>query len=529
MGNYKQTEEQYRAVQGARKEKGIKVIAFAGSGKTTTMKMIADDLCEQGMKGIYLAFNADIALEAKRKMPSGVEARTFHSLAYVNTPQEITSKMNNNKKFFPRNFQADFKVADFGIKGDTRKDKTKGKANDTIWISNYRQFIVVKAAMDKFLLDMTRNPQARHIVDSCEYVLKAVIDDDNKALLASRLLGTVEKLWRCFQDVSNEYAINPNVYLKLWALSKPTIDYDFILFDEAQDSDKLMLNILSHQKARVIYVGDPHQQIYEWRGAVNAMSSIKLPTYYLTNSFRFGPEIADYSGMLLSYLGETNRMTGIGKPGKVDTSLNYPTDIDAILCRTNIGAIEAVLEYAINTSVKVIPSNIDLSKTIELLHDIEKFRLKDPSLDLKKHFILNNFNNYEDMLKFCDESAFDTTIRPTVKLYQEYGYDKICEILWSAQDVHSNKEGLIVATTAHKSKGLEWDGVFIWDDFRTMMRSNEMQEYLDSEIKPKTKVYRPITKAEARLLYVTMTRAKERLYSRNVDVLIEYLHKTEGE
>jgi L-asparaginase II len=41
----------------------------------------------------------------------------------------------------------------------------------------------------------------------------------------------------------------------------------------------------------VIYVGDAHQQIYAWRGAVNAMQQLPLPESRLTTSFRFGEQM----------------------------------------------------------------------------------------------------------------------------------------------------------------------------------------------------------------------------------------------
>ena len=56
-------------------------------------------------------------------------------------------------------------------------------------------------------------------------------------------------------------------YLKLWALGRPKLAADFVLLDEAQDSNPVMLDVLSRQAAQVVYVGDRHQQIYQWRGA----------------------------------------------------------------------------------------------------------------------------------------------------------------------------------------------------------------------------------------------------------------------
>lgn len=44
-----------------------------------------------------------------------------------------------------------------------------------------------------------------------------------------------------------------------------------------------MQSILKEQKCAKILVGDPHQQIYRFRGAVNAMDALKADeTAYLT-------------------------------------------------------------------------------------------------------------------------------------------------------------------------------------------------------------------------------------------------------
>lgn len=517
MADYHPTNEQMDAMDAARRavvrgkdNEGIKIIAFAGAGKTSTMCLIADDLCARGYKGIYLAFNKDIAAEARSKMPSGVEARTFHSLAYSQISNDIKKKLNNHRAFFPRNFEVDFKVFNFTITADTTKSKVKGSDNEKMLINNYRQYIVIKAAMDSFLLDMTQDPERKHIINTCESVLKAKIDSANKELLAGNLIGVLKSLWERFKDPNDDYQITPGVYLKLWALTKPQIDFDFILFDEAQDSDKLMLDILSRQKAKVIYVGDPHQQIYEWRGAVNAMSSINYPAYYLTQSFRFGKDIADYSGHILSYLGEKNKMLGTNKPCQVDTQNTMPDDVDAILCRSNIGVIESVLTYRAANGRKVAPCNIDTKQTIELINDIEKFKQNDSSLNHKAHPILSNFKDFNELSEFCLTSSFDTIIAPTFKLYREYGYKPILKLLNDAQKLDPNKDNVIISTTAHKAKGLEWDNVFLWEDFLLTLTNQKLSKKSNSN-KPF------VSDAEARLLYVTLTRAKKKLYAAHVD------------
>jgi superfamily I DNA/RNA helicase len=79
----KLTDEQYNAVQAAKAMQSLKISALAGTGKTTTLKAIAQELGAVGKQGLYLAFNKAIASEAQKKFTgTGCEARTFHSLAY---------------------------------------------------------------------------------------------------------------------------------------------------------------------------------------------------------------------------------------------------------------------------------------------------------------------------------------------------------------------------------------------------------------------------------------------------------------
>lgn len=97
------TAEQIDAIDLASQGKSMKLIAFAGAGKTSTLTMIAKRLGEDGKRGLYLAFNKDIAREAGGKLPPNVQASTFHSLAYRSSPKWLTAKIGgatlNGKAF----------------------------------------------------------------------------------------------------------------------------------------------------------------------------------------------------------------------------------------------------------------------------------------------------------------------------------------------------------------------------------------------------------------------------------------------
>ena len=74
--SYEITEEQMQCINAARTKSNLKIRAFAGSGKTTTLVEIAKRL--EG-NGLYIAFNKSIQNEATKKFSYNVDCRTAHS------------------------------------------------------------------------------------------------------------------------------------------------------------------------------------------------------------------------------------------------------------------------------------------------------------------------------------------------------------------------------------------------------------------------------------------------------------------
>ena len=78
----------------------------------------------------------------------------------------------------------------------------------------------------------------------------------------------------CETDCEKEFPMDHDTYLKMWHLADPQIDVTLYFFDEAQDANAVILDIVRMQKCRKIFVGDT-SKIYSWRGAVNAMGSLR--------------------------------------------------------------------------------------------------------------------------------------------------------------------------------------------------------------------------------------------------------------
>jgi hypothetical protein len=88
----KPTAEQLDALNKFSTKEGLKIAAFAGAGKTSTLQVLAKS--RKG-KGLYLAFNRSIAAEAKQKFPQTVDCRTTHSIAWQTV--QPTYKFSNGK------------------------------------------------------------------------------------------------------------------------------------------------------------------------------------------------------------------------------------------------------------------------------------------------------------------------------------------------------------------------------------------------------------------------------------------------
>jgi len=77
--------------------------------------------------------------------------------------------------------------------------------------------------------------------------------------LRANLAYHAAELWKAMADKSCSIPITHDFYLKLWALSNPELSADFIIFDEAQDANPVMVDLVTKQSCQKIFAGDPFQ------------------------------------------------------------------------------------------------------------------------------------------------------------------------------------------------------------------------------------------------------------------------------
>ena len=232
-----------------------------------------------------------------------------------------------------------------------------------------------------------------------------------------------------------------------------------------------------------------------WRGAVNALQNIDLPTYYITKSFRFGQDIADIANNIIeSYAAPKTRIPKIIGNCKKSAEVVTTNDLvpDCIICRTNAGVIFNIMKYLRNDHSVYILGGV--TQLINLIRGIQELKATNKSY----HPELLLFDTYEDLLEYA-ESPMGGDIRYIIKAIKKYGFETIIDSLNKTEEAELDAE--ITITTVHKAKGLEWPIVKLGNDFAYP----EIGESIKAE--------------EVNILYVAATRALDILIIHNCDAL----------
>lgn len=69
------TQEQQAILDSFKEHRILKVNACAGSGKSSTLKMLAE---QNDKPSLYVCYNSTVATEARNKFPKNVSCRTTH-------------------------------------------------------------------------------------------------------------------------------------------------------------------------------------------------------------------------------------------------------------------------------------------------------------------------------------------------------------------------------------------------------------------------------------------------------------------
>lgn len=438
--------------------------AFAGTGKTTTAVGYAAR--RPGARILYMPFGKSVQLEAVKRFPPNTICQTINSAAYAAT-QHLRSKLVQS--WSPLMIRNEMNL---------RTNREAGLVHNIL-----NQFMV---SADPEVREVHANSAADRWHASDAEIADAI--------------GIARLAWRRMRDQNDKMPISHDALLKIWSLSNPRLDYDIIIFDEAQDTNPVTAFIIKQQThATRLYIGDRHQSIYKFRGASNAMEEMQADpsatVFALSQTWRFGPKIAAIANTILGELkNEPVNIVGMGKDGDWEEGAQYTK-----LSRTNAQLFrEAALCRGVGMhwvgAKGIMDYNVDRILQAYAMFKGNMHEVTDP--------VLRSFRAWSEAQSYA-EDAKDPEVSILVNIVEEFR-DETPDLVRDLKmnEVKVASEASVILTTAHKAKGLDWDYVQICDDFAFLM---------DIEEKLAEDPYAPIDDQEINLLYVAATRAKKAL------------------
>lgn len=469
------TDEQRQALDLFASGKSLVIEAGAGTGKTTTLKLLASSTPRRGQ---YLAFNKAIVTESSAKMPATVRCNTAHGLAFQAIGHRYKHRLNASRQH----------GSEIARKLGNRAMTVDVGGNSRTLTASYLAGRVM-LSIEQFCKTADAIPDRSHVPPI------AGLDEEMNHHVAIHLESFLEKAWDDLLDLKGTLRFQHDHYLKAWQLSSPKIDADFILFDEAQDANPVMSAIVEAQRqSQLIFVGDSQQQIYSFTGAVNALASLQTDhRIYLTQSFRFGPAIAKAANLLLAQLKAGLRLKGLSSIASDTCVITQP---DAILTRTNARSIVCLIDQQTSgRQVHLVGEGKEVLSFARAVQDLKLGRTVE-------HPDLAMFKTWREVVEYAEHDQLGGDLALNVRLVEEFGVPAILKAL---EALVPADEADLVISTAHKSKGREWDRVQLAPDF---MHKNQDDEIAEPDPE------------ELRLLYVAVTRAKLQLDVTSVSPLI---------
>jgi len=472
------TKEQ-QAILDAKKDTELLMIgARAGCAKTDTGVRITEAYPDRSFR--FIVFGAKNAQEFASKLPKNAIGTTKHS--FCNS--FIKKRYNLDKTGF-KMFKIIVKDEDYNFKNPNLSKEEVFAARENL------------NAM-KDLVGLLKNSYISPTPEDVAYIMSHFgitlsLDFEQVCNDAIRFLGESDNL-------VTELDYNDMVRLPIISGSI-RFNFDELFLDEAQDNNPISNELLRQAKKAgcgVTVVGDEFQAIMGFTGAdcdsMNKIIGILEPTVLpLTVNFRCGKNIIREAQRLVPDINYwENSPDGVVSHRNNDEFMKLFRDGDCALSRFNRviipmcfklikdGRKATVQGRDFGTMLKTMVTGFKATSIEEFYDSIDRWKerqLEKTKSDSQADAVEDKF---ECLKYFADNSDTVEQIADTI--------DKIFS--------DKETEGLKLST-AHKSKGLEWDRVFILDSNNFMQTHPNDKEWNKQQLK--------------NLMYVAQTRGKQSL------------------
>lgn len=517
-------------------ENGNAVVqAVAGSGKTTTI-VNALDLIPKNKQIGFMAFNNSIVKELKKKVNERVYVTTLHSfgartygkaykyeldaLKYVKLLNGIFAKLDGDDSII-NIFNYDKKdlplFNKFIIEDEDIKDNN---------IDSYKSNILKLTDLGRVnFVDV--NNETKAIESLNNIVLKYGIEIIN---------GEVEKAFYLIligSKITDKIDFTDQLFLPI-LYNLPTMTFDFVFVDECQDLNTcqrmLMLKAIKPNGGRFVAVGDKNQAIYGFAGAdIDSYNELaKLPNTKilpLSCCYRCGkniikkaqelvPEIEAFEGSIEGEIKYNGKLSDI-KSG------------DMVLCRCVFPLVKLCMKFLSN-GIKANLMGSDISGQLtNLIKNQERKReefttqnvINRLNLELNK-ILKKTVAKHKISENMAKATSIYTTFEEKILVIQEIAGEETDAriVIAKINSIFTNDENNdgIILSSAHKSKGLEADRVFLINNDKMPLSFPNMKAWeIEQE---KNLEYVAITRAKSLLSYVPL---KEFDAYSNAEIIID--------
>lgn len=456
------TSEQQAIIDAASQPQSLIVNALAGTGKTTTLAMLAKALPPE--PALALAFNKKIKEELEKKFPSNFSVMTMNGLGH----RAWAATINKKKMLIDANKIGRLTTEALKPFPDS---KQQWGAIKTLIIQAMQVGLVPSQFQHARAL-VTDTPQTWEELDDA---FSLGLSPDERKLARRILISSIE------EGFNGCITFDDQIYLPV-VFSGAFPRFPIVLVDEAQDLSPLNHQMLKRVAAgKLIVVGDPRQAIYGFRGADhNSMENLKAlrPEWIelpLNTTFRCPKNIVyrqhahapQYRAAPSAPYGTIRDLTSEGAWTWAKATEGAKGEI-AVLCRNNAPLLSMAFKLlrqgvGVNMLGRDIGRGLSalckkLSPDLTLSIDPFNVKLSDWYEGEKSKAEANHDASKLDSLtdRFeCIKTVIENKSPRTVKA-----------LIFDLDTLFLKDNGLVTLATGHKAKGLEWHTVIHLDPWR---------------------------------------------------------------
>lgn len=486
------TEEQTRILGAAANGGDLVVQAHPGSGKTATARMLGKALDKPGY---FLVFNRDARRDAQHRMGGNIKVVTGHSLAY--------GQIIKDRPSYERKLQWTHDHGDGGIPPPVIAKALEVEKIGIAGLTRAKLGVAVSLTIKAFQISDATTLGPECIPDKAvPAAIKLANDEAQLHSFRELVVQCSRQIWQRMANEYDRFPITHDGYVKLFHLKEVQLSSKLWLLDEYQDTTPVQDAIIRNQEGQKIYIGDPYQQIYAWRGAIDAMRrpvQAGAQRLYLSQSFRFNQTIADVANVLLSAQGEQVLMSGKEEPF-AHPNLNIHL---TILVRNNLSMLGVIAEYLLRRQSVYIPGGLQPEALIKAQSALSLYKGNLEGVKIRGMRELGSWQALRELA--IQQDTINPEYRDLVNLIERYHGDLPRVFEWAQRpwEAMADDRGRVTLITAHRAKGREWGFVRLHDDLA-----------LNGAIIEKLRNGAPLSLPEqesVNLLYVAITRAKKGL------------------